>query len=92
MFRAELASALLFLVEVFSGLILLGGLAVVAYASLQPDWVTHTVILGAGLAFSGLCVLALAQVGKAVVHIATTNDQILAELTCEPEAEQSTDD
>ncbi len=91
MFRAEVASALLFLVEVFAGLTLFGGILVTGYAATLPEWDAPTLILATGLSAFGLIVLAAVQVGKAVVHIATTNDQILDALIGDPdgEAEQS---
>lgn len=77
MFREETASALLFLVEVMSGLAVLAGVGAIGIAALQPEWDSRTLILGSTLVAGGLITAAAVQVGKAVVHIATTNDQIL---------------
>lgn len=87
MFRAELASALLFLVEVFSGLATLAGIGMFGYASLLPVWDAAVLVLATILSFGGLLILAAVQVGKAIVHIATTNDQILDALLGTPEDE-----
>ena len=80
MFRAEIASALLFLVEVMSGLAAFAGVILITYSALQPDWDQGALIAGCCFAAAGLITAAAAQIGKAVVHIAATNDQILAAL------------
>lgn len=87
MFRAEIASALLFLVEVMSGLAIIAGVILITYSALQPDWDQGALIAGCCLAAAGLITAAGVQVGKAVVHIATTNDQILAAVIGETEDE-----